>query len=106
MRGARTSPERVEVYVVLGVIALLGILAAPLPFTGDQALFASGARQLARGGVLYRDFWDVKQPGIYLWYLGGGALFGYSEVALHLVEVAYQLAFAVVLIVTLRGRFS
>jgi hypothetical protein len=92
--------------VVLAVIAGLGLLAAPLPFTGDQALFAAGARQLARGDVLYRDFWDVKQPGIYLWYLGGGSLFGYSEVALHLVEVAYQLTFTVVLIVTLRGRFS
>lgn len=92
--------------MVLGVIAGLGLLAAPLPFTGDQALFAAGARQLARGDVLYRDFWDVKQPGIYLWYLGGGSLVGYSEVALHLVEVAYQLVFAVVLIVTLRGRFS
>ncbi len=92
--------------MVLVVIAGLGLLAAPLPFTGDQALFAAGARQLGRGDVLYRDFWDVKQPGIYLWYLGGGSLVGYREVALHLVEVGYQLAFAVVLIVTLRGRFS
>lgn len=91
---------------VLGVLALLGLLAAPLPFTGDQALFAVGARQLAHGDVLYRDFWDVKQPGIYLFYLGGGTLLGCSEVALHLFEVAYQLVFAVVLIVTLRGRFS
>ena len=54
--------------------------------------------------MLYRDFWDVKQPGIYLFYLVGGSVLGYSEVALHLFELAYQLAFAVVLIVTLRGR--
>ncbi len=90
---------------MLGVIALLGILAAPLPFTGDQALFAAGARQLARGDVLYRDFWDVKQPGIYLFYLAGGSLFGYSELALHGFEIAYQLVFAVVLVVTLRNTF-
>lgn len=105
MRVRRSSAWRIEIFVVLGVIAALGILAAPLPFTGDQALFASGARQLAHGDVLYRDFWDVKQPGIYLFYLGGGQVFGYSEIALHLVEVGYQVLFATVLIVTLRHTF-
>src|SRR5258705_260145 len=85
MQTARARGGGLEVLAVLGVIAGLGLLAAPLPFTGDQALFAAGARQLARGDVLYRDFWDVKQPGIYLWYLGGGSLFRYREVALHLV---------------------
>ena len=106
MHATRARPDRIEVVVVLGVIALLGILAAPLPFTGDQALFAAGARQLAHGDVLYRDFWDVKQPGIYGFYLAGGSLFGYSEVALHLFEVGYQLVFAAILILTLRGTFS
>jgi hypothetical protein len=105
MRVRRSSAWRVEIFVVLGLIAALGILAAPLPFTGDQALFASGARQLAHGDVLYRDFWDVKQPGIYLFYLGGGQVFGYSEIALHLVEVGYQVLFATVLIVTLPHTF-
>ncbi len=106
MQTARAPGRRLEAGAVLGIIALLGLLVAPLPFTGDQALFAGGARQLAHGAVLYRDFWDVKQPGIYLFYLGGGSVLGYSEVALHLFELAYQLAFAVVLIVTLRDRFT
>jgi hypothetical protein len=105
MPQRRSSSWRIEVFLVLGAIACLGVLAAPLPFTGDQALFAAGARQIARGDVLYRDFWDVKQPGIYIFYLTGGTLFGYSEVALHLFELAYQLVFAVVLIVTLRNVF-
>jgi hypothetical protein len=104
---ARTAGGwRLEVAVVLGLVVLLGLLVAPLPFTGDQALFAAGARQLADGDVLYRDFWDVKQPGIYAFYLAGGSLLGYSEVALHLAELAFQLAFAVVLIVTLRDRYT
>ncbi len=105
MPSSRTSAWRIEIFLVLGVIALLGILAAPLPFTGDQALFAAGARQLSRGDVLYRDFWDVKQPGIYLFYLTGGSLFGYSELALHAFEIVYQLVFATVLVVTLRNTF-
>ncbi|MGE0315499.1 MAG: hypothetical protein AB7P21_28105 [Lautropia sp.] len=39
-----------------------------IPLLGDdQALFGIGAQILRDGGVLYRDFWDVKQPGIY-WF--------------------------------------
>jgi hypothetical protein len=105
-RASTASGWRLEVAVVLGVLALLGLLVLPLPFTGDQALFAAGARQLADGDVLYRDFWDVKQPGIYAFYLAGGSALGYSEVALHLAELVYQLAFAVVLIATLRDRYE
>ena len=97
--------HRADVWV-LAVIAMLGVLVCVQPFTGDQALFAAGARQLRHGGVLYRDFWDVKQPGIYAFYLVGGALFGFSEIAIHLFELAVLLAFAVVLQLTLRDRFA
>jgi hypothetical protein len=103
-RASRT--ERIEIVLVLGAIALLGLIAAPLPFTGDQALYATGARQLGNGAVLYKDFWDIKQPGIYLFYLVGGKVVGYSEIALHLFELAYQLVFALVLILTLRNTFT
>lgn len=94
--------------LILGLIALgaLGVLVSFQPFTGDQALFASGARQLAHGDVLYRDVWDVKQPGIYAFYLGGGAIFGYSEVALHLFELVVLLGFGVILATSLRARFA
>ncbi len=85
---------------------MLGVLVCVQPFTGDQALFASGARQLAHGDVLYRDFWDIKQPGIYLFYLAGGSSVGYTEVALHLFELVTLLGFALVLAVTVRGRFE
>jgi uncharacterized MnhB-related membrane protein len=49
------------------------------------------------------DVWDNKQPGIFWFYLVGGRLFGYSEVGVRLFELAYQAAFAVVLVVALRG---
>ncbi|MEZ5739751.1 MAG: hypothetical protein R3E68_10045 [Burkholderiaceae bacterium] len=41
----------------------------------DQALFRLGADVLERGGWLYRDFWDLKQPGIYWFYEAAGLLF-------------------------------
>lgn len=106
--GVMSSASLRHPWFVLGLaaVAVLGVLVCVQPFTGDQALFASGARQLAHGDVLYRDVWDVKQPGIYAFYVAGGGLLGYSEVALHLFELGNLLAFAVVLAATLRGRFE
>src|SRR3954454_6581937 len=97
--------QRADLWV-LAVIAALGVLVSVQPFTGDQALFAAGARQLRHGDVLYRDFWDVKQPGIYAFYLVGGTLFGFSELAIHLFELAVLLAFSVLLQISLRDRFT
>jgi|GEM_PF-3741286 len=45
----------------------------------DQALFRIGAQVLADGGWLYKDFWDLKQPGIYWFYKTAGLLFGGGE---------------------------
>lgn len=42
----------------------------------DQALFRFGSSILRRGGELYRDIWDVKQPGIYWYYTWAEGLFG------------------------------
>ncbi len=44
----------------------------------DDAVYATVARELLRGGTLYVDLFDHKPPVIYLWYaailvLGGGA---------------------------------
>ena len=49
-------------------MAALASIHLPYPFAGDQALFLLGAAALDRGEVLYVDFWDIKQPGIYLFF--------------------------------------
>ena len=90
----------------LAAILLLGLINLPQPFGFDQALFAIGARKMAAGAVLYRDFWDVKQPAIFVFYLLGGRLFGFSEVGIHLFELLYLLLFSAALIVTLREAFE
>lgn len=38
------------------------------PFGRDQAVFAYVGSVMARGGMPYRDAWDLKPPGIYLAY--------------------------------------
>jgi len=88
---------------VLALIALCGLVTLPWPFTGDQALFAVVARELDAGAVLYRDVWDSKQPGIFLFYWLAGRLFGFTETGAHVLELLYLLAFALVLLRTARG---
>jgi hypothetical protein len=65
------------------------------PGDADQTLFELGADKLARGAVYYRDFWDIKQPGIY-WVYQLGALLGVGVVGPRLVELAGALLGAAV----------
>jgi len=98
-------PGRGDLLVLLAVLAL-GLLHLPYPFGWDQSLFTLGGERLAAGGVLYRDFWDVKQPGIYGFYLVAGRLCGFSEPGVHLFELLWMMAFARTLLVTLRRRWG
>src|SRR5436309_13003867 len=63
-----------------------------------------GARTLAAGGVLYRDWWAVKQPGIYAFFVTAGRLFGWNERGVHLLEVLWMTGFAAVLAAMLARR--
>lgn len=44
------------------------------PNDGDQTLFELYARQMLNGAQLYRDYWDIKQPGIFWFFELGTAL--------------------------------
>lgn len=92
--------------LVLAAVVLAGLVHLPYPFDGDQALFITGASKISRGAILYRDFWDLKQPGIFGFYLLGGSLFGFTEVGIHMLELFYMAAFSIVLLFTLRRYFE
>ncbi len=91
---------------VLILILVIGFVTLPYPFSGDQALFTIGAAKIGQGAVLYRDFWDMKQPGIFAFYWAAGALFGLNEVGVHALELIYLLCFSGILIFTLRHYFD
>ena len=69
----------------------------------DQSLFITGAQEMAKGKVLYRDFWDFKPPGIFYFYYIGGNLFGFSEIGIHLLELICWLFFSVIIIKVLKS---
>jgi hypothetical protein len=92
--------------LVLAAIAALGLVHLAMPLLFDQAIFMMGAKRLAAGGALYRDFWDIKQPGIYGFYWLAGRLFGYHEIGLHLLELLALLACSAAQQVMLRRAFD
>lgn len=100
-----------EVFTKLDVLAVVAVILAGLvhlsyPLDGDQALFINGALKVSRGAILYRDFWDLKQPGIFGFYLLGGSLFGFTEVGVHTLELLYMTTLAIILLVTLKNYFA
>lgn len=92
--------------LALAIVLLVGLIHLHQPFGGDQALITTIASAMNQGEVIYRDIWDAKQPGIYVFYLVGGKLFGFHEVGIHTFELLYMLSFSVVLILTLRSYFT
>jgi hypothetical protein len=99
------SSSRVQVVAAiagLAVVAGLGAARLADPFHGDQSLFLQYAEAMGRGAVLYTDIWDNKQPGIFAFYLVAGSIAGFTEFGVRLTELAYQLVFSAVLIVTVR----
>jgi hypothetical protein len=88
------------------VILLMGIIHLPHPFSGDQALFMIGAKELSQGSRLYVDFWDIKQPGIYLFYWIAGSLFGYSEVVVHSLELLLFCCLSLFIVFSFKHYFN
>jgi len=93
------SPERFNLYVTLALActASLGLLSLWTPFNTDQAIFVYGGRTIASGEALYRDFWDIKQPGIFFFYALAGRLFAFTEPGIHGLELLWQIGGALVL---------
>jgi len=92
---ARTSSVRWAAVVGLAFVALVGVLHIPTAFSGDAALYQLGARAMHAGDVLYRDHWDLKSPGIYVFHWVAGVLFGFHEEGVHVLEWMLLLALGV-----------
>ena len=79
--------------LIVGLMAAAGWPSLSMPFRGDEALFAVVGQELAAGGVLYRDYWDVTNPGLFWFYQLAGTLFGFTEEGVRLFEWVWMTAF-------------
>ncbi len=87
------------------IVALIGLIHLPFPYMGDQVIFNQGALEMRAGEFLYRDFWDLKLPGIFVFFGAAGRLFGFNEVGAHTLEIIWHLAFCLYVMITLRPHF-
>lgn len=79
------------------LLAAGAALLSPLltyPFGRDQGVFAAAADIISRGGVPYRDVWDVKPPGVFYTYWASFAIFGRSTPAPRALDILWTLATA------------
>ena len=79
-------PVRIALAVAAaGLLIRLPSLVEPLGI--DQGLWASAARGLDRGDVLYRDVWDHKPPGIFLIYWAAFKVFGWNAATINWLDI-------------------
>jgi hypothetical protein len=101
-RAAPTAPHRTVVLpllVVASIALLVRCVAIAEPLGIDQSLWASAARGMSRGQLLYLDVWEQRPPGIYLLYLAGFHVFGWRAATVAWLDVLAAAAITVVLYV-------
>lgn len=103
--GGDATPVRHLQILVLAIVVLIGLLHLSQPFYDDPAFFTIGAQGISKGEILYRDFWDIKQPGIFAFYLAGGKVFGFDEVGEHAFELLYLIGLSLVLMRTMKKYY-
>lgn len=81
------SEQRLLSAALLAAIALLSIQVLAFGYGRDQAIYAVVAREVLAGGMPYRDAWDFKPPGIFLFYVLARGLFGGAQIGIRIVEV-------------------
>ena len=95
--------NRLDVVAVLLVIIGVGLIQSSTVLGGDQSLFVVIAQLLDSGKTLYKDLFDYKQPGIFLFYLLAGKTFGWSDIGIHLFELGYWILFSLILFSCIRN---
>jgi len=84
------APARLVARRLVAPFALAAIAAVPVlltipfmhePFDRDEGAYATIAQGLTHGLLPYRDLFDHKPPGIYVWYALSFRVFGESVVA-------------------------
>jgi 4-amino-4-deoxy-L-arabinose transferase-like glycosyltransferase len=89
--------------IVLAVAALaLRVLSIAEPLGIDQSLWASAVRGMARHQLLYRDVWEQRPPGIYVTYLAGFRLFGWTPAAVAWMDILASTATTLLLFGSVR----
>jgi hypothetical protein len=99
------SAEAVCISIACLFLVVTRLHTLPEPLDWDSATYWLIGRELASGASLYRDFWDIKPPGIFLAYAAGAILSPSPYVAAWTVSVATGCATLLLVYLAMR-RFS
>lgn len=96
--------------IVLGLLAASALLlrwtSIAQPLGIDQSLWASAARGMARGQLLYHDLWEQRPPGIYLVYLTGFRMLGWHAATIAWLDNLAAVAMTLLLYLVARQLTS
>ncbi len=83
--------------ILAGAALLIRIVATAEPLGIDQSLWASAVRGMAHGQQLYVDVWEQRPPGIYVTYLAGFSLLGWTEATVAWLDIMAAAATTILL---------
>ncbi|MET0794390.1 MAG: glycosyltransferase family 39 protein [Polyangiaceae bacterium] len=86
------DPDAWLPWVAWAVIAFCAIEILTFSFGRDQTIYSLVGEGVLHGKMPYRDLWDFKPPGIFLFYALAQALFGRGMVAIRVLEVIGMVA--------------
>ncbi len=102
-------PPVTRCLAVAAIVALPVLLALPVvgrPIAIDEAIFATIARGMLDGQLLYRDLFDHKPPVIFAWYALNFLLFGESMAPVRLSIAVTLAATALLMFLLIRRLYS
>ncbi|HEY0876066.1 MAG TPA: glycosyltransferase family 39 protein [Vicinamibacterales bacterium] len=103
-RAARSrSALAIALLVVTAAALLVRVVSIAEPLGIDQSLWASAVKGMSRGQVLYTDVWEQRPPGIYLTYLLGFSVLGWSAASIALLDILAAAATALLLWIIVRA---
>jgi len=108
--SARPSRLSWVLSIALAAVAvgclLFRIASIAEPLGIDQSLWASAVRGMSRGQLLYRDVWEQRPPGIYLIYLVGFSMLGWTAATVAWLDILASVATTGLLYVIVRRLAS
>ncbi|MGA9193201.1 MAG: glycosyltransferase family 39 protein [Anaerolineales bacterium] len=93
-RSASNLPRKKGLY--FGAILVTLVVFLEIPWSppnhkveSDVSVYGYGGQEILRGGLPYKDFWDLKPPGIYYLYAGAFWLMGSDAWSVWYVTVVW-----------------
>jgi len=100
--------KKKNLFLIILLLSLLLNIFKPELYDSDIVFYAQGAKAMSDGNILYKDYGDVKPPGVFFIYYSVIKIAGENNVFLGLkvLSILFQVLSAYVLYLLLKRFFS